>query len=194
MTQLVSQTELAKINGFSKQYANKLVKSGTIQLIDGKIDIDAANAVLASSRNPSRQLQRSGQNQNSRQSHTSNSSIQNQSISGSRSFGLGSPGSGSPGAGLPVSDLSTLLLKTRIKNEMEKGKILEAKAKTELGELVSAEEVKTSAFNKARIVRDNILNLPDRLSSTFASILDEKKIHEIFLEELRAALESLATE
>ncbi|WP_264337907.1 hypothetical protein [Wolbachia endosymbiont (group A) of Cheilosia soror] len=48
--------------------------------------------------------------------------------------------------------LSTMLLKTRIKNEMERGKLLEAKAKAEIGELISVEEVKTEAFNVARVV------------------------------------------
>ncbi|EEB56093.1 putative phage portal protein [Wolbachia endosymbiont of Culex quinquefasciatus JHB] len=47
--------------------------------------------------------------------------------------------------------LSTMLLKTRIKNEMERGKLLEAKAKAEIGELVAVEEVKSEAFNVARI-------------------------------------------
>jgi fructose-bisphosphate aldolase class 1 len=154
MSELISQYEWAKRSGFSKQYANKLVKNGTIRLIDGKVDIDEANAILASIRNPSRQENRRG--------------FQN------------------------VSDLSTLLLKTRIKNEMEKGKILEAKARTETGELVPVEEVKISAFNKARIVRDNLLNIPDRVASQLASISDEKKIHEVLLMEIRTVLEALA--
>ena len=46
-----------------------------------------------------------------------------------------------------VTELSTLLLKTRIKNEMERGKLLEARAKAEIGELVSVEDVKVAAFN-----------------------------------------------
>ncbi len=45
-----------------------------------------------------------------------------------------------------TSELSTMLLKTRIKNEMERGKLLEAKAKAEIGELISVEEVKTYPF------------------------------------------------
>lgn len=156
MGELVSQYEWAKRSGFSKQYANRLVKAGTIRLIDGKVDIDEANATLASIRNPSKAEMRKG--------------TQN------------------------VSDLSTLLLKTRIKNEMEKGKLLEAKAKAEIGELVSVEEVKTSAFNKARIVRDNLLNIPDRVASQLASINDERKIYEILLNEIRTVLEALSSD
>jgi hypothetical protein len=131
------------------------VKAGTIRLINGKVDIDEANAMLASIKNPNRQETRKG--------------LQN------------------------VSDLSTLLLKTRIKNEMEKGKILEAKARAELGELVPVEEVKTAAYNKARVVRDNLLNIPDRVASQLASLDNEKKIHEILLNEIRSVLEALAT-
>lgn len=63
-----------------------------------------------------------------------------------------------------VTELSTLLLKTGIKNEMERSKLLEARAKAEIGELVSVEEVKVAAFNKARIVRDCLMNIPDRVS------------------------------
>jgi hypothetical protein len=156
MSELVSQYEWAKRSGFSKQYANRLVKSGVIRLINGKVDIDEANATLASIRNPSRQESRKG--------------LQN------------------------VSDLSTLLLKTRITHEMEKGKILEAKAKAELGELMPVEAVKTAAYNKARVVRDNLLNIPDRVASQLASLDNEKKIHEILLSEIRSVLEALAAD
>lgn len=156
MGELVSQYEWAKRSGFSKQYANRLVKAGTIPLVDGKVDIDEANGILASIRNPNKPEMRRGK--------------QN------------------------VSDLSTLLLKTRIKNEMEKGKLLEAKAKAEIGELVPAEEVRTSAFNKARIVRDNLLNIPDRVAPQLASISNENKIHEILLNEIRMVLEALSSE
>ncbi|WP_353286467.1 hypothetical protein [Wolbachia endosymbiont (group A) of Crataerina pallida] len=66
--------------------------------------------------------------------------------------------------------LSTMLLKTRIKNEMERGKLLEAKAKAEIGELVAVEEVKRDAFNVARVVRNNLLNIPRCNDKTLANI------------------------
>ena len=91
-----------------------------------------------------------------------------------------------------VTELSTLLLKTRIKNEMERGKLLEARAKAETGALVSVEDVKVSAFNKARIVRDSLMNIPDRVASLLASIDDPHKIHEVLLQEIRTALEELS--
>ena len=90
-----------------------------------------------------------------------------------------------------TSDLSTALLKVRVKNEMEKGKILETKAKAEIGELVPIEEVKTEVFNVARVVRNNLLNIPDRVSALLASMSDTEKIHETLTEEIRTALEEL---
>ena len=74
---------------------------------------------------------------------------------------------------------------------MEKGKILETKAKAEIGELVPIEEVKTEVFNVARVVRNNLLNIPDRVSALLASMSDTEKIHETLTEEIRTALEEL---
>ncbi len=95
------------------------------------------------------------------------------------------------GERVKTSDLSTMLLKTRIKNEMERGKLLEAKAKAEIGELVPIEEIKAEAFNVARVVRNNLLNMPDRVSALLASMNDREKVHEILTEEIRVALEGL---
>ncbi|QMV46189.1 hypothetical protein HC358_03895 [Wolbachia pipientis] len=91
-----------------------------------------------------------------------------------------------------TSNLSTMLLKTRIKNEMERGKLLEAKAKAEIGELVSVEEVKTEAFNVARVVRNNLLNIPNRVSALLASLSDTEKIHMALTEEITNSLQELS--
>lgn len=96
------------------------------------------------------------------------------------------------GGGGGSNELSTMLLKTRIKNEIERGKLLEAKAKAEIGELVSIEEVKTEAFNTARVVRNNLLNIPDRVSALLASISNAEKIHELLTEEISSSLNELS--
>ena len=48
---LISQSEWARRQGFSKQYAAKLIRQGKITLIDGMIDEYTANAELESYRN-----------------------------------------------------------------------------------------------------------------------------------------------
>ncbi|MBV0900103.1 MAG: hypothetical protein KTV77_05280 [Wolbachia endosymbiont of Fragariocoptes setiger] len=150
---LITQTEWAKSQGFSKQYVCYLVKQGIVELKNGMIDREQANEALMTIRNPSQPLRRKGE--------------------------------------VSSNELSTMLLKTRIKNEVERGKLLEAKAKAEIGELVRVEEVKRDAFNTARVVRNNLLNIPDRVSALLASMSDAERIHETLAEEIRAALEEL---
>ena len=89
------------------------------------------------------------------------------------------------------NELSTMLLKSRIKSEVQRSRLLEARAEAEIGQLVPIETVKTEAFNTARVVRNNLLNIPDRVSALLASMSDAEKIHETLAEEIRTALEEL---
>lgn len=60
------------------------------------------------------------------------------------------------------------------------------------GKLVDAESVKIAAFNKARALRDTLLNIPDRIAPILAAEANETKINEILTKEIRSALESLS--
>ena len=89
-------------------------------------------------------------------------------------------------------DLPTLLLRTRIKTEIERGKLLEVRAKEQLSKLVDADEMKAVAFNKARVVRDGLLNIPDRIAAVLAAETDPRKVHQILTAEIRTVLEELS--
>jgi phage terminase Nu1 subunit (DNA packaging protein) len=91
-----------------------------------------------------------------------------------------------------TAELSTVLLKTRIKNEVEKGKMLEIEAKAKTGQYVDARDVERQAFHVARTVRDSLQNIPDRVSSLLASISDANQIYDVLSKEIRLALESLS--
>jgi len=58
--------------------------------------------------------------------------------------------------------------------------------------LVSRDEVQVAAFTLARTVRDNLLNLPDRLAALLASESDADRVHQILTGEIRKALDELA--
>ena len=58
--------------------------------------------------------------------------------------------------------------------------------------LISRDEVQVAAFTKARTVRDNLLNIPDRLSATLAAEADADKVHVTLTGEIRKALDELA--
>lgn len=154
---LISQSEWARRQGFSRQYVSKLISEGKVKLINGMISENQANTALEIQRNPSLPQYRSGESSYKK-----------------------------------TENINELFAKARLKNEIERGKILEARAKSEIGQLVSAEEVKKAAFAKARIVRDGILNVPDRVSALLATINDASQIHEILTKELRNVLEELS--
>ena len=154
---LISQSEWARRQGFSKQYVGKLIKQGKIHLIDGMIDEYTANAELEMRRNVDLPRQRKNH-----------------------------------GSYFIQDDMHNLLIKTKLKNEIEKGKLIEAEVKEKLGELVSMTEVNRVFYAKAKAVRDGILNVPDRISALLASINDPAEIHKTLTKELRQVLEELS--
>ena len=60
------------------------------------------------------------------------------------------------------------------------------------GSLVNVDEVKFEAFRRARMARDQILAVPDRVAPILAAEDDEDRIQEILESELRDALEVLS--
>jgi pyruvate/2-oxoglutarate dehydrogenase complex dihydrolipoamide acyltransferase (E2) component len=58
--------------------------------------------------------------------------------------------------------------------------------------LVSRDEVQVAAFTNGRTVRDNLLNIPDRLAATLAAETDVDRVHDLLSVEIRRALEELA--
>jgi len=86
-------------------------------------------------------------------------------------------------------DLPDLYLRTKIKNEVQKGKILEIRAKIESGEYVNADLVKAEIFKKARAARDHLLSIPDRIAAEIISLSDARDAHELLTREIKLALE-----
>lgn len=60
------------------------------------------------------------------------------------------------------------------------------------GELISTAEVKAEAFNVARVVRDNMLAIPDRVIPTLANMKDLRAMHQYLTEEIRTAIRSIS--
>ena len=162
---LVSQAEYARQRGVSRQYVGQMVAKSVIRLTGRKVDTDQADAALAAVREPVRPERRG------------------EALAAAPDV---------PALPRSGSDLPTLLLKTRIKSEVERAKLLEIKAKVETGRYVDADDVKATAFNKARVVRDGLLNIPDRLSAVLAAESDPAKVHELLAAEIRNALEELS--
>ena len=161
---LVSQAEYARLRGVSRQYVGQMVAKGVIGLTGRKVDTVQADAALAAIREPVRPERRGA------------APVADQEI---------------PAPPRSAGDLPTLLLKTRIKSEVERAKLLEIRARVEAGKYVDADDVKVAAFNKARVVRDSLLNIPERLAAVLAAESDELRVHRIMVDEIRSALEAL---
>jgi hypothetical protein len=64
--------------------------------------------------------------------------------------------------------------------------------KEKQGEYLKKDDVEKEAFNISRLIRDAVLNIPDRISAELASITDVHLISEKLTQELTAALEDLS--
>jgi hypothetical protein len=166
---LVSQAEYARQRGVSRQYVGQMVARGVIGLSGRKVDTEQADAALAALREPARPERR-----------------------GKPEAMVPTP-EVLPATAQPIftGDLPTLLLKSRIKSEVERAKLLEIKARVEAGKYIAVADVKIAAFNRARVVRDALLNIPERLAAMLAAEADERRVHQILATEIRAALEEL---
>jgi phage terminase Nu1 subunit (DNA packaging protein) len=166
----VTSAEFAKLQGFSRPYVTKLVQQGVIERdANGHIDKDAAAAALTARRDPAKALRRGR--------------TLNGDVSGPSAVG-----------GQASEALSTLMLKSRIKTEVERGKLAELDRKQREGELVERSDVEEAAFSNARRVRDALMNIPARVASLYAAETDPQKIHQNLEDEIRTILIDLIDE
>ena len=164
----MTSAEFAESQGFSRPYVTKLVQQGVIvRDANGHIDKDAALAALAARREPAKSLRRWRPGQNGE---------------------IIAPG------GQGSEALSTLMLKSRIKTEFERGKLAELDRKQRESELVERRDVEKAAFECARSVRAALLNIPPRVASLYAAETDPQKIHQSLEEEIRTVLIDLVSE
>ena len=178
---LISQSEWARRQGFTRQYVNKLVARGIVQLVDGKVDDAQAEAALAAIREPAREPQRK-----TAPIPTPTPVVIPPPVRPAPPQPVApkpAPAFDLPGA--PAGDLPTLLLKARIKSEVKRASLLEIREKVETGKLVDADEVKAVAFNRGRVVRAAWEAWPNRVAGTMAAELGvEARTLRLLLERL----------
>ena len=75
--------------------------------------------------------------------------------------------------------------------ERYRAKLARLDYERKVGRLVEVEQVEKQAFRVARLVRDGLLNLPDRLAGVLAAEGDQGKVHAMLSKEIRTALEEL---
>lgn len=88
-------------------------------------------------------------------------------------------------AGLSFHDARTL-------SQRYKAALLKVELDEKMGGLVNAEQVRISAFNRGRSVRDSLLNISDRISPILAAEPDQLKVSALLTREIKTALEGLS--
>jgi hypothetical protein len=82
---------------------------------------------------------------------------------------------------------------SRAVKEIYNAKLTKLQFEKESKKLVSVNEVKIAAFNMARITRDRILNIPDRVIPNLVNRSDIHEMKKILKDELIKALEEIST-
>ncbi len=82
----------------------------------------------------------------------------------------------------------------RAQHERFKARLAQLELEQREAKLVEAEVVKQEAFRVARMVRDALLNLPDRVAGELAAETNQFKVHQRLSLEIRRALEDMKLE
>lgn len=176
---LVSQAEYAAHRGISRQAVHKAVKAGRIQLVDGKVDVEAADRAW---------------NANTDQSAPSNSVTGNPAGAAARRAGAVPPptlpaGSGSGGGAAPQGPTYAT---SRAVREAYMARLARLEYEEKAGELVRADEVRVQVFNAIRKARDLLLAMPDRVAPQVAPSQSEiHTVHTVLTGEVERVLEEL---
>lgn len=103
------------------------------------------------------------------------------------------PAAAAPGGQLQLPEQQTLV-SAQMRVASERATALELDNQRRRGQLLDAGTVKREQFEAARVVRDAILNIPDRIAASLASETDPRRVYELLRAELHRALTGLADE
>jgi hypothetical protein len=177
---VISKTEFAARRGWAKSYVSKLANQNRLVLTtDGKIELEATEALLDQTADPSKaavaerhhqdRLQRDVYSQLS--SHVEPASM------------AAPPPSITPAVALPDFQ------KARALREHNLAQLAEIELHKAKGSLVSVIAVQTGAYNAGRMLRDQLLGMPPQLAPELASMTDPWEIEKHLTAAIRRSLE-----
>jgi hypothetical protein len=82
---------------------------------------------------------------------------------------------------------------SRAKRIFFEAKLAEIEVKTREGQLVDRDEIRAKSFKLGRLIRDGMLNIPDRVAADIAAETDAFKVHTRLMKEIREVLTVLGT-
>lgn len=166
---LVKAPEYGRLRGVSTQAVNKAIKSGRIAAAVNEnrfIDVDLADRLWAENTNPI-----AGEHGHIGKGLKPQRTIVDAAIE----------------IGIDPDNLPTLVESKTIEAAY-KAKLAKIEYEERSSILVEADEVKKSAFRIARLTRDAMLSIPDRLSAELAGMTEPFAIHTKLMNEIRSAI------
>ena len=163
---LMSKVEYARHRGVSPSYITKLLQNGILVMRGKKVDVRATDKVLDDKPLPPIEEPEPGPVR---------------AAPSRQAFGEAQPG-----------QQRTSYAEARTIKMVFDAKLARLQFETKQGKLIEAETVRLRISEHVRALRDGLLGLPDRLSSTLAAESDPRKVHVLLKTEISRELEALA--
>lgn len=176
---LISQAELARRLGVSRQYVGRLVKQGKLELVGRKLDAEASMAVLEGLADPARPRKT-----NLAASPPAREVVAEQS----------EPADDPEGAIIKGEKRAPTFAEAKTMKEVYLAKMARLKYEEEAGRFLEKSEVERRAQEVGMVVRQNLLSLPSRLMDQLAAESDPREINALLDAEVREVLTMLAEE
>ncbi len=175
--ELISQREYARRRGISHVAVQRAVNAGRISTVEGKIDPDQADREWIQNTDHSKPRNRI----TGRPKHTRTPGEPSEPMD------FGGPVEASGGNGTASG-----YAKARAARELYAAQLSKLELDRQRGILVRADEVRIGAFNMARKARDQLIALPERLSTVLAAIQDPSEIQRVLEEEVERICQEIA--
>lgn len=174
---LGSQREFARKNDWNPGHVARLKKKQLLVMVGDQVDFERSLALITANRDPAK--------------HYMAEVNENQKTAGRQAQKSAVADDGDLFVQTSTKDAKRYAAARAEKMEYEARK---AKLDDEVarGQLVPVDELRAVVFEVNRLVRDKILNIPDRVSTMVAAETNPQRVHALLLSELKMALNDIS--
>lgn len=179
----VRPAEYARLRGVTRQSVAKAIKTGRLEGAvndDGLIDVDLADKLWAANTNPDQGYHGHVKTRAARSGAQSDDGVDLDEL---REL--------AQQVGIDPNNVPTLA-QSKTLEAAYKAKLAQLDYEERSARLIDMEQVKKQAFKLARLTRDAMLAIPDRVSAEIAGITDPFEIHKRISTEIRMAIAEIS--
>lgn len=174
MGELVNKLDYARMRGISRQAVYKAINTGKIVAAvddNGMIDVEVADRLWAENTHPFA----GARSHQKKRGHKKPEEV----IKAAMEIGIDP-------ASVPT------LMESKTVEAAYKAKLAQIEYEEKTARLVDAEKIKKEAFRLARVLRDSMMAIPDRLAAELAGVTDPFVVHQKLTDEIRSAISEVA--